>query len=83
MYALIWCTRVPNLVYRAHFGPNLVYNKICPKSIGTTLIRRIRCRWGIAALGRRQVGVAVGLRNVIVVASLQPGAGSGVGGKGR
>eukprot|EP01048_Picozoa_sp_COSAG05_P004233 COSAG05_NODE_221_length_13654_cov_29.450103_5_plen_68_part_00 len=34
----------------------------------------IRCRWGIAALGRRQVGVAVGLRNVIVVASLQPGA---------
>ena len=43
----------------------------------------IRCRWGIAALGRRQVGVAVGLRNVIVVASLQPGAGSGVGGKGR
>jgi len=25
---------------RAHFGPNLVYNKICPKSIGTTLIRR-------------------------------------------
>ena len=43
----------------------------------------IRCRWGIAALGRRQVGVAVGLRNVIVVASLQPGTGSGVGGKGR
>ena len=40
----------------------------------------IRCR---AALGRRQVGVAVGLRNVIVVASLQPGAGIGVGGKGR
>ena len=43
----------------------------------------IRWSWGIAALGRRQVGVAVGLRNFIVVASLQPGAGSGVGGKGR
>ena len=40
----------------------------------------IRCR---AALGRRQAGVAVGPRNVIVEASLQPGAGIGVGGKGR
>ena len=44
-------------------------------------IRVIRRSRGIAALGRRQVGVAVGLRNFIVVASLQPGAGIGVGGK--
>ena len=43
----------------------------------------IRCCWGIAALGRRQVGVAVGLRNFTCSASLQPGTGSGVGGKGR
>ena len=47
------------------------------------LVLTIRCRWGIAALGRRQVGVAVGLRNFICSASLQPGTGSGVGGKGR
>ena len=43
----------------------------------------IRRSWGIAALGRRQVGVAVGLRNFTCSASLQPGTGSGVGGKGR
>ena len=47
------------------------------------LVLTIRCRWGIAALGRRQVGVAVGLRNFICSASLQPGTGGGVGGKGR
>ena len=37
----------------------------------------------MVALKRRRVGVAVGRRNFIVDASLQPGAGIGVGGKGR
>ena len=37
----------------------------------------------IAAFGRRRGGAAVGRRNVIFDASLQPGTGSGVGGKGR
>ena len=37
----------------------------------------------VAAFGRRRGGAAVGRRNVIFDASLQPGTGSGVGGKGR
>ena len=40
------------------------------------------CPW-IAAFGRGRVGLTVARRNVIFDASLQPGTGSGVGGKGR
>ena len=43
----------------------------------------IRLRTGVAALGRRRDGVAVGLRIFTCSASLQPGIGGGVGGKGR
>ena len=39
------------------------------------------CPW-IAAFGRGRVGLTVARRNVIFDASLQPGTGSGVGGKG-
>ena len=44
---------------------------------------KIRVCSGIVAFGRRRGGAAVGRRNVIFDASLQPGTGSGVGGKGR
>ncbi len=44
---------------------------------------QIRLRWWFAAFGRRRGGVAVGRRIGIRSASLQPGAGIGVGGKGR
>ena len=40
-------------------------------------------RTGVAALGRRRDGVAVGLRIFTCSASLQPGTWGGVGGKGR
>ena len=45
----------------------------------------IPIRWGrgFVALERRQVGVAVGPLDFTCSASLQPGTGSGVGGKGR
>ena len=43
----------------------------------------IRLRTGVAALGRRRDGVAVGLRIFTCSASLQPGTWGGVGGKGR
>ena len=38
---------------------------------------------GVVVRGRRRDGVAVGRLNFTFVASLQPGTGSGVGGKGR
>ena len=44
---------------------------------------KIRLRTGVAALGRRRDGVAVGLRIFTCSASLQPGTWGGVGGKGR
>ena len=46
-------------------------------------VQWIRVSTGVAVRGRRRDGVAVGQPNFTFVASLQPGTGSGVGGKGR
>ena len=56
------------------------WSTTCAGTGSLTVIRV--CSW-IAVLGRRRGGAAVGRRNVIFDASLQPGTGSGVGGKGR